>query len=103
MLGRAALEFDSAPIDSHGPDQTPVFQGPQRCKAGFTDVLAQLPVTAGKNKSALDDAPGGALGGRQGRLVAWLDHVETQNSKSEIRKSKFESLFSNSCSPVSIL
>ena len=53
MLCWAALEFNFAAIDNHGPNQIPVLQNPQGCKAGLTDVLAQLPVTSGKNKGAL--------------------------------------------------
>jgi hypothetical protein len=53
MLGRATLEFNFPPIDNYGPNQIPVFQNPQGCKARLTDVLAQLPVTSCENKGAL--------------------------------------------------
>jgi hypothetical protein len=100
MLGRATLEFNSPAVDNHGPNQIPVFQSPQGRKAGLADVLAQLPVTSGKNKGALQDAAGGALGGRQGRFLT-LNHasryiapggkkMETGKSKFETRKSKLE-------------
>jgi hypothetical protein len=75
MLGRATLELNFPPIDTHGPDQIPAFQNPQGCKARLTDVLAQLPVTPCKNKGALYDATGGALGGRQEGFVALLSHA----------------------------
>jgi hypothetical protein len=64
MLGRPTVEFNSPAIDNHRPNQIPVFQNPQRGKAGLTDVLAQLPVTSCKNKGTLEDAACGALGGR---------------------------------------
>jgi hypothetical protein len=70
VLSGAAVEFDSSPVDRHGPNEIPVLENPQGCKAGLTDVLAQLPVTSGKNKGALYDATGGALGGRQEGFVS---------------------------------
>jgi hypothetical protein len=60
-------------------------------------VLAQLPVTSGKNKGALYDAPGGALGGRQGGFVIAILAVShasrydaPRGKKLETRKSKLE-------------
>ena len=90
MLSWAAVERDFSPIYSHGPNQIPVLQNPQSCKAGLTDVLAQLPVTSGKNKGALYDSAGGALGGRQGGFVTAILAVSHASRYIAPRKKKLE-------------
>jgi hypothetical protein len=100
MLGRTSLEFHFSAIDNHGPNQIPIFENPQGCKAYLTEVLVQLPVTPGKNKGALYDAPGSPLRGWQGGFAS-LNHafryisprsrkMGTGKSKFEKRKLKFE-------------
>jgi hypothetical protein len=90
MLGWAALECNFPAIDSYGPNQIPVFHNPQGCKAGLTKVLAQLPVTSGKNKGALYDATGGAFGGRQGGFVTAILSVSHASGYISPRKKKRE-------------
>jgi hypothetical protein len=90
MLSWAALECNFPAIDSHGPNQIPVFHNPQGGKAGLTKVLAQFPVTSGKNKGALYDATGGALGGRQGGFVTAILAVSDASQYIAPRKKKLE-------------
>jgi hypothetical protein len=53
-------------------------------------VLAQLPVTSGKNKGALYDATGGAFGGRQGGFVTAILSVSHASGYISPRKKKRE-------------
>jgi hypothetical protein len=91
MLGGTTREFDFAAIDDYGPNQIPVFQYPQDRETSLADVLAQRSVTSCKHKRALEDASGGALGGRKEGFRALVRHApRSRDWKSEKRNSKLE-------------
>jgi len=58
----AAVELHSAPVNQECPSQTPVLDDPERSDFGRADVLPDVAVASGEDKSSLDDASGSALG-----------------------------------------